>query len=93
MTNEMKKLATMLIEAEIPFQVVIQKEWDNTPQICVPNEDNRMIDFVCNKISMGYKDGTLEAYVTSQDDVYGYLTAEHAFIIVNMEIAANILYC
>ena len=48
-------------------------------QICVPNQQYRLWDVICQEGSYGYRDGLLEAYgdiVEVDDAVEGYLTAQ-----------------
>lgn len=47
--------------------------------ICVPNQQYRLWDVICQEGSYGYRDGLLEAYgdiVEVDDAVEGYLTAQ-----------------
>ena len=79
MTN-MDKLAIMLEEANVPFEITTQLLF-NTPQICVPCADQRICagDVVCNKISFGGNIGLLEARgfdIDSEDGTLGYMTAQ-----------------
>ena len=48
-------------------------------QICVPNQQYRLWDVICQEGSYGYRDGLLEAFgdiVEVDDAVEGYLTAQ-----------------
>jgi len=80
--TEMAKLATMLTNAGVPFEVC--DHWCGTKQICYPNCDNKICDAVCFPGSYGYEKGLLEimGLVDEEevgDDVEGYLTAVAVF--------------
>ena len=78
--TQMTKLATLLAEATIPYQLVAQVGY-GTPQIFVPNEDTQILDVVCNEISYGNKEGLLEIYDEKvEGETLGWLTAEKAFL-------------
>ncbi len=73
--TEMQKLATLLIESKIPFQVVIQQEY-HTPQIFIPNIDTPLCDIACNKYTIGNEKDLLEIFLRDDKTVKGELTAE-----------------
>ena len=77
--TQMTKLAMLLAEATIPYQLVAQVGY-GTPQIFVPNEELQILDVVCNEISYGNKEGLLEIYDEDDGDTLGWLTAEKAFL-------------
>lgn len=78
--TQMTKLAMLLAEATIPYQLVAQVGYD-TPQIFVPNEELAILDVVCNEISYGNKEGLLEIYDEEvEGETLGWLTAEKAFL-------------
>ena len=86
--TEMTKLATLLAKENIPFQLVIQ-EYYETPQIIIPNEEERTMDIVCHKHSYGGNKGLLEIMgITNEyDDVIGWLTAKECYALIKKEVA------
>ena len=88
MTTEMTKLATLLAKANIPYQLVIQPIYE-TPQIIIPNEEERIMDIICHKHSYGGKDGLLEIMgVTDEDDnIVGWLTAKKCYALIRKELS------
>ena len=86
--TEMTKLATLLAKENIPFQLVIQ-EYYETPQIIIPNEEERIMDIVCHKHSYGGNKGLLEIMgITDEyDDVVGWLTAKECYALIKKEVA------
>ena len=81
-TTEMTKLASLLDNAKIPYEVV--SCW-GTPQICYPTSKERICDAVCHKWSYGNEEGLLEimGLVDEEevgDTVQGYMTAEQVFV-------------
>lgn len=90
MITEMTKLAAMLANANIPYQLVIQ-EYYKTPQIFIPNEEERIMDIICHKHSYGGNIGLLEIMgVTNEydddDDVVGWLTAKECYTLIRKEM-------
>ena len=85
MNETMAKLAAILDENNIPYEVVIQPVF-GTPQICVPCADKslKVGDFICNKLSEGHEYGLLEGMGFDIDghEVTGYLNADKAAEIV-----------
>lgn len=81
MTKEIKKLALMLIEAEIPFQITKDAEGNEANQIWYPSRGKSVCDAICHRYSYGGDKGLLEimGLTTYEDDVAGYLTAEEVF--------------
>ena len=78
--TQMTKLAMLLAEATIPYQLVAQVGY-GTPQIFVPNEELAILDVVCNEVSYGNKEGLLEIYDEEvEGETLGWLTAEKAFL-------------
>jgi hypothetical protein len=83
MTMEMKILMTGLANRGIEFQVTNQVLWNDAPQICIPSEEEKKIDFVCHEGSYGGNEGLLEVYFPEIEDVVGYLTGVKALAIVD----------
>ena len=79
--TEMMKLINLLVENDIPFQVIIQEEL-GTKQVFIPNYVKPMFDVVCNKYSYGGKDGLLEILFNEINRHIGCLTAEDVYDIV-----------
>ena len=81
MTKEIKKLALLLIEAEIPFQITKDVEDNEANQIWYPSRSKSVCDAICHRYSYGGNEGLLEimGLTTYEDDVDGYLTAEEVF--------------
>ena len=86
MTKEIKKLALMLIEAEIPFQITKDAEDNEANQIWYPSKKNNVCDVICHRYSYGHERGLLEMMgltTKEEDEIYfgvvGYLTAEEVF--------------
>lgn len=81
--TEMSKLALKLMEADIPFDVNIQKIGaEKYPQIILYNVEGDYIgDAICNIMSYGHEDGLLEikGFDIADNDVQGYLTADLVF--------------
>lgn len=88
--TEMGKLAALLTDSNLPFEVVnFEIGGESTPQIIAPNKEDFHIDAVCHRGSYGHERGLLEVmahddYASITDyDVCGYLTAEEAFELFN----------
>ena len=82
--TEMSRLALKLMEANIPFEVNIQKGYvsEPCPQIIFYDDNhNRIGDVVCNSLSHGYEDGLLELMGLDlmYKEIQGYLTADLVF--------------
>ena len=81
--NEMYKLAELLDDADIPYEIV--EHWSGTPQVCYPSAgDNCICDAVCFYGSYGYQKGLLEIMGLVDveevgESVEGWLTAEEVF--------------
>lgn len=83
--TEMTKLAVLLAQAGIPFELhpwVMNDE--PTIQIVSPSKDDCRVDAVCHHFSYGGQKGLLEVMGSANpnlenDDVVGWLTAEEAF--------------
>lgn len=80
--SEMKKLASLLTEAKIPF-LKTESLFGGT-QIVYLHNGNRVCDAICNRHSYGGTDGLLEimGLVDEKevgDIVEGWLTAEEVF--------------
>lgn len=80
--TEMAKLATMLTNAGVPFEM--RDHWSDTKQICYPNCENVVCDAVCFPGSYGYNEGLLEIMGLVDEDevgdtVEGHLTAVAVF--------------
>lgn len=82
--TEMAKLAEMLINARIPFEVTYMDKGlfsfggESVPQIWYPNRKKNVCDIICHKFSYGGDRGLLEIMGLA-DDVEGYLTAGDVF--------------
>lgn len=85
--TEMTKLAMLLAKENIPFQLVTQPIYE-TPQIIIPNEEERTMDIVCHKHSYGGNNGLLEIMgITDEyDNVRGWLTAKECYTLIRKEI-------
>lgn len=82
--TEMSRLALKLMEADIPFEVNIQKfDVDESyPQIIFYDDNhNRIGDVICNSLSDGHEDGLLElmGLDLGEKGTQGYLTADLVF--------------
>ena len=81
MENELKKLAELLTNANIPFE--FNSIFGEDDQICYPSYDNRICDAVCHEFSYGHEKGLLEIIglvnEEADDDVEGWLTAKEVF--------------
>ena len=82
--THMIKLINLLAENNMPFQVIIDEELDNTKQIFIPNYINPVFDIVCNKYSYGNKEGLLEIMNHENNECEGFLTAEDVYNIVKI---------
>ncbi len=82
MKNELVKLASLLTNANIPFE--FNSIFSKDDQICYPNKDKKICDAVCHEFSYGYEEGLLEIMglvdeEITEDTVEGWLTAEEVF--------------
>ena len=85
--TEMNKLIAILAMEEIPFEVIENIYWDNTPQVWIPNKKKPIADIICHSGSYGGNEGLLEimadfSYDNYHDSVKGYLTANEALNII-----------
>lgn len=84
--TEMIQLITMLLKAQIPFELTKDAEGNINNQIWYPSKDECVCDVISHKYSYGGKDGLLEimGLLTEEekryDDVVGFLTAGEVFI-------------
>lgn len=80
--KEMNTLIRLLVEANIPFEVVpFPTTYENlmSIQICCPSVENCRIDAVSHGFSYGGKQGFIETMSDMRPDVDGWLDAAHAF--------------
>lgn len=82
MKYEIQKLATLLKQNNIPFELDTDVCGNKDNQIFYPSRENCICDAICHEYSYGGKDGLIEimGLTENDDDVEGYLTAEDVFI-------------
>lgn len=84
-TKEMNKLAFLLGQAKIPFEIYPYCIGEMAYfQICYPNKENCRIDAVATQFTYGGREGLIEILDETiegedGDGVIGWLTAEEAF--------------
>ena len=76
-----KRLADMLLDHCVPFELTEDAEGNEKNQIWYPSEDKPICDVICHKYSYGGEEGYLEimGLTENEDDVEGWLTAEQVF--------------
>ena len=82
MKKEIKKLATLLTKAGIPYELRTDSCGNKDNQLFYPSKANRICDAICHQYSYGYDTGLLEIMglcENTEDDVEGWLSAEEVF--------------
>lgn len=81
-----KRLADMLLDHCVPFELTEDAEGNEKNQIWYPSEDKPICDVICHKHSYGYEQGLLEisGLTTKEEEeifygVRGWLTPEEVF--------------
>lgn len=81
-----KRLADMLLDHCVPFELTEDAMGNEKNQIWYPSKDKPICDVICHKYSYGHERGLLEMMgltTKEEDEIYfgvvGYLTPEEAF--------------